>query len=165
MPELKVLSYLYHKLRDLALTMNLTITPFLPCKDFFGLDPLAGALKSNKQSKNSLSLQEVAYYQEEQLLEDEFIRLGHDEQLSTKILQAKVATQLFIIQAFRFSAMTRIQIGYIKFLIRGFNKITDQQTEADPRVVNFSQKNFQNKFNSTVLSLAELQKRGGFSAE
>jgi hypothetical protein len=62
-----VLSYLRRRLRNLALAMNLIITPFLPCIDFFGLGPLAGALRVNKQPKSSLSLQEVVYNPEEYL--------------------------------------------------------------------------------------------------
>ncbi|KAA6367587.1 MAG: hypothetical protein EZS28_036885 [Streblomastix strix] len=66
MQELKVPSCLRHTPRDLALDLNLIITRCLPCKDFFGLGPLAGALRVNKQSKSSLSLQKVVCNSEEQ---------------------------------------------------------------------------------------------------
>ncbi|KAA6359997.1 MAG: hypothetical protein EZS28_044475 [Streblomastix strix] len=71
MPGLTVLSCLRRTPRDFALVKNLIVTPFLPCKDFFGLGPLAGALRVNKQPKSSLSLQEVVYNLEEYWEQDQ----------------------------------------------------------------------------------------------
>ncbi|KAA6343155.1 MAG: hypothetical protein EZS28_052330 [Streblomastix strix] len=65
MPELKVPSYLRRTPRGLVLAMNLIIILFQPCKDFFGLCLLAGALRVGKQSKSSIPLLEVVYNPEE----------------------------------------------------------------------------------------------------
>ncbi|KAA6403724.1 MAG: hypothetical protein EZS28_000743 [Streblomastix strix] len=74
MPEQGVFFCLRRTPRNLALAMNLIITPFLQCKDFFGLCPLAGALRVNKQPKSSLSLQEVVYNPEEYKLDPKHVK-------------------------------------------------------------------------------------------